>query len=105
MKKVAIITRTQNRPLLLKRAMESVSSQTFKDFVWVVVNDADEKENVDKIVLQAESRGIDVLILHRPESSGMEAASNHGVHNSESEYLAIHDDDDTWQQPRYSLIY
>ena len=96
MKKVAVITRTQNRPILLRRAMQSVLDQTFKDFTWVVVNDAGNKESVEQIVSLARESGIDAQHLYRPKSSGMEAASNHGVLSSSSEYLVIHDDDDSW---------
>ena len=39
MKKVAVITRTRNRALLLRRAARSVERQTFRAFSWVVVND------------------------------------------------------------------
>ena len=37
--KVAIITRTKDRPLLLERAIQSVESQTYSDYVHVILND------------------------------------------------------------------
>ncbi|MEZ9604495.1 glycosyltransferase family 2 protein [Vibrio sp. 10N.261.55.A10] len=95
MKKVAIITRTKNRAILLPRVLESLTSQTYKDFLWVIVNDAGVQEPVDDIADLARLKGIDVKVIHREESVGMEAASNDGILQSESEYILIHDDDDS----------
>jgi len=96
MHKVAVVTRTKNRPLLLKRAYESVRNQSFKNFQWVVVNDAGDVDPVQEIVDASIEAGINTLLVNRAESVGMEAASNDGVQSSQSEYIVIHDDDDTW---------
>ena len=74
-KKVAVITRTKNRELLLNRALASVSSQTFRDFVWVIVNDGGERAPVEEIAGKASTSGIEVKVLHHEKSLGMEAAS------------------------------
>jgi glycosyltransferase involved in cell wall biosynthesis len=94
---VAIITRTKNRPVMLKRAGESVAKQTFNNYVWVVVNDGGEAEEVDRIVLQSRVDLRKVIVVHNPKSLGMEAASNRAIAASNSKYIVIHDDDDTWQ--------
>ena len=96
MKKVAIITRTRNRALLLCRAARSVERQTLRDFSWVVVNDGGDGEEVETIVAHAKENGVDAHVVHRAASTGMEAASNAGLAASKSEYIAIHDDDDSW---------
>jgi len=97
MAKVAIITRTQNRPILLKRAIESVLGQVFQDWEMVIVNDAGEKEPVEKLVAEYEDKAQKrIRVLHREKSSGMEAASNAGLKSSQSQYVVIHDDDDSW---------
>ena len=96
-KKVAIITRTKNRNILLWRAYYSVKKQTYRDFIWVIVNDGGEKEGVESIATEARNNDIDVQILHHEQSKGMEAASNAGIRSCESEYIVIHDDDDSWE--------
>ncbi len=97
MNKVAIITRTKDRPLFLERAIKSVHAQTMKDFIHVIINDAGDPEPVDALVKkyekQMEGR---VKVIHNSESRGMEAASNKAIKSVESTYVAIHDDDDTW---------
>jgi len=94
---VAVITRTQNRPVFLERAIESVLNQTCGDWLHVIVNDGGWAEEVDLLVRAHESsyRGR-VLVLHHEESRGMQNASNAGIAATDSEYLIIHDDDDSW---------
>lgn len=95
--RVAIVVRTKNRPLFLRRALGSVFAQTFSDFVVVVVNDAGERSPVDAVIKefadQADGR---IHVVHNAHSEGREAAMNAGVAASDSTYLTIHDDDDTW---------
>ena len=93
MPKIAIITRTLNRPILLRRAAKSILNQNFKDYCWVVINDGDQ-EPVEKIVNEFDQNK--VILIHNPKPVGMEAAANMGLKASESEYVVIHDDDDTW---------
>lgn len=94
---VAVITRTKNRPILLERAIKSVVDQTFKDYILVIVNDGGEKTPVAKVVAKYAAQLKDkVKIINNTESIGMEAASNKGIAESESKYIALLDDDDTW---------
>ncbi|MCD6035919.1 MAG: hypothetical protein K0R63_1660 [Rickettsiales bacterium] len=94
---VAIITRTKNRPLLLKRAIKSVIGQTFQDWVMVIVNDGGDPAPVNALVEEyREAFRNRVKVLHHETSLGMEAASNRGISASKSTYVTIHDDDDAW---------
>lgn len=43
--KVAVITRTKDRGILLERAIKSVHKQTMMDFIHVIINDAGDKKN------------------------------------------------------------
>lgn len=94
---VSIITRTKDRPLLLKRAIEDVLNQTYQNWVHVIVNDGGCQTPVDMLLdeykTQYNSRA---HIIHNLTSRGMEAASNRGINESDSKYIVIHDDDDTW---------
>lgn len=94
---VAIIMRTKDRPLLLERALDDVLAQTLADWRLVIVNDGGDPEPVQRLVDAREQRfrGRCRILSHR-RSVGMEAASNRGVAASDSEFVVIHDDDDTW---------
>lgn len=94
---VAIVMRTKNRPVLLRRALADVLAQSFEDWVLVVVNDGGAPGPVDAVVAEAADRRPGrIHVIHNPRSVGMEAASNIGVRATRSRYLVIHDDDDEW---------
>jgi glycosyltransferase involved in cell wall biosynthesis len=94
--KVAVITRTQDRSVLLRRALRGIGDQSLRDFRWVIVNDAGIQEPVNEVAFMAGQEDVDCQVVNRVESTGMEAAANHGLRESDSKYVAIHDDDDTW---------
>ncbi len=97
--KVAVITRTKERLILLKRAIESVLNQHFDDWLHVIVNDGGDARPVDELVAKYQKRyGDRVLVIHNKTSKGMEAASNVGVKACTSEFIVIHDDDDAWHE-------
>ena len=98
MKGVAIITRTKNRPIMLRRAMTSIGEQTLSDFDWIVVNDGGDPGPVEDIIKSAKGIGISAIVKHNASSVGMEAAANIGLRSSNSKYVVIHDDDDTWER-------
>jgi glycosyltransferase involved in cell wall biosynthesis/FMN phosphatase YigB (HAD superfamily) len=96
-KKIAIITRTKNRPILLQRSIESVLGQSYQDWLHVIVNDGGDSLGLEALLSVYRDRyGDRLLVLHHDASWGMQEASNHGIRESQSTYLVIHDDDDSW---------
>ena len=96
---VGIITRTKNNTLLLWRAMESVLEQTHANWVHVIFNDGGEIEPVERLVQNYQVRyGNRLIVLHHENSGGPEAAFNQSAQKLQSRYIAIHDDDDSWQK-------
>ena len=94
---VAVVTRTKDRVLLLRRCIETVLNQGFAHWVHVIVNDGGAPDEVEALAAEYRERYGDRLILiHNAESRGMEAAANIGVAASSSELVAVLDDDDTW---------
>ncbi|MBK8461920.1 MAG: glycosyltransferase family 2 protein [Nigerium sp.] len=96
--RVAIVVRTKDRPLLLRRALADVAAQEFGDWRLVIVNDGGDPAGVEELLadLDAELRER-IAVLHHAEPLGMEAASNAGLAATSGEYVCIHDDDDTWE--------
>lgn len=99
MTKVAVITRTKDRTLFLKRAVASVAKQTYKDYVHVIVNDGGDKVVVDELFANlSDEQKAKTKVFHREVSSGApDTIFNESIDRIESDYFAIHDDDDTWQ--------
>ena len=92
MPKVSVVTRTKNRPLLLRRAIRSVDEQRFGDWEHLVIDDGGDPAPVDSLCAGEPRR----RVVHNPRSLGMEAASNVGLRQARGEYVVIHDDDDSW---------
>jgi glycosyltransferase involved in cell wall biosynthesis len=93
---VGIVMRTKNRALFLDRAVSSVLGQRYANWMLIVVNDGGDPAAVDA-VLARHARHLDsrLTVVHNPTSVGMEAASNIGVTRATTDYILLHDDDDT----------
>lgn len=98
MARVTVVMRTFERPVLLARAIASVRHQTFTDWHLVIVNNGGAPGPVDDAVAVARTgmNAGEISVIHLPGQVGMERASNEGLRATESDYFAIHDDDDTW---------
>lgn len=98
MTKVAVITRTKDRPIFLKRSIQSVSSQTYDDYLHVIVNDGGKKSTVQKIIDELPDNQIKkIKLFHRENpSNAPDTIFNESIDHIDSEYVVIHDDDDTW---------
>ena len=96
MKSTLIVTRTKDRPILLERAITSTLGQSVSDWAHVIVNDGGAPEPVDALAQKyAGPYAGRLQVIHNQSSSGMEAASNMGINSCRSEFILIHDDDDS----------
>lgn len=95
--RVLVVMRTRWRIHTLPRAVRSALSQTYPHWFLQIVNDGGPPHLVESEVSPyrhlLEGR---LGILHRDRQYGMEAASNAGIAAASGDYIAIHDDDDTW---------
>ena len=95
--RVSVLMRTRNRPVLLARAVASVHNQTFTDYELIIVNDAGERRSVEHVIASLpDTERRRTRLIHKEESTGMEAATNTAFAASRGEFIAILDDDDTW---------
>lgn len=90
---VSVIIPSKNRLNLLSEALESVSSQTFRDFEVIVVNDggADPSGEAAKY-----AKSFPLKLINKSIPKGCAAARNEGIKASEGTYIAYLDDDDLW---------
>lgn len=103
MASVGIVTRTKNRTVLLRRALESVKFQTYPHWQLVIVNDGGDPEPVNDLIQAIFGDDVRVSVVHHPASVGMEAASNSGMSRLQTELAVIHDDDDSWAPDMLSV--
>lgn len=95
--RVSIVMRTQDRPLFLARALDSVSKQTLPDWELIVVNDGGDPRTVGRLIDDMEqSTRRRVRVIHNATPTGRWTAANAGVQDAAGEFVILHDDDDTW---------
>jgi len=95
----SIVVRTKDRPLLLKRALESIKNQTYKDYEVIIVNDNGDKDILNNLL---ETGGYindltQLQVVQTNTHRHMEMASNEGLDRANGKYICIHDDDDSWE--------
>ncbi len=90
---VSVILPTYNRPDMLKEALGSILSQTYKNIEIIVINDAG--ENVSEIIKLVNGEGKIVYLQHK-ENRGLAAVRNTGLKAARGKYIAYLDDDDVY---------
>lgn len=89
----SIITAVYNRIEHLSRPLNSVSSQTFRSFEYIIIDDGSEI-SPDNIVLDyLEKQDFPVMYIKK-SNGGAHTARNIGIKNARGEYLLILDSDD-----------
>lgn len=93
-----VFTPTYNRADLLPRAYDSLKSQTFRDFEWVIVDDGS-TDGTDEVV-QEWIKDSPFLTHYTWQSNrGKAVAVNRGVERAQGYFFTILDSDD-WFVPR-----
>lgn len=94
---VAIITRTYERPDLLKRCIASISNQRFLDWNVIIINNGGKRETVENVLKEFSADVTNkIRMIHLKEKVGLERASNIGLKECDNRYVVFLDDDDTW---------
>jgi len=90
---ITVVIPTHNRASFLKRAIDSVLSQTWKDFELIIVDDASTDNTAEIIRSYYDSR---IVYIRHQENKGGSAARNSGILQAKGRYIALLDDDDEW---------
>lgn len=92
MPKVTAIITTFNRSNFLEKAIDSVLSQSFRDFELLILDNSSE-DNTKEVVHSFEDSRIK-YILHEP--IGISEQRNLGLNQAKADFVAFLDDDDFW---------
>lgn len=93
--RISVIIPTYNRWPMLRDAVASVFSQSYRDYELIVVDDGSEDASVQEL-----SRYGSALRLVSQPRRGVAAARNLGVRESRGAYLAFLDSDDLWHSEK-----
>ena len=90
---VSVIIPTYNRAHLLRRAVQSVLNQSYKELEIIIVDDASIDTTPELV------KGIDderIVYLRHESNKGGSAARNTGIKHARGNYICFLDDDDFW---------
>ena len=90
---VSVVVPTYNRPEMLREAVESILTQTFRDFEIIVVNDGG--EDVESMLSSLNHEGKITYVRHG-RNRDRAAARNTGLALARGKYIAYLDDDDRY---------
>lgn len=95
--KFSIIIPLYNKAPYIRKALETVCAQTYRDYEIIVVNDGstDDSAVVAESYLQ-HAEGICYTIISQ-DNAGVAAARNRGVKHASGQYMAFLDADDWWE--------
>ena len=91
--KVSVVIPVLNRPVAVRRAIESVLRQTLQDFEIIVVDDGSTDGTVAAVQACVDPR---IKLTRHARRRGGGAARNTGIRMSSAPYVAFLDSDDEW---------
>ena len=94
--KFSVIIPVFNREKFIKRAIESVLNQTYKNFELIVVNDGSTDRTLDIV------KNYPIKIINQ-ENRGVSAARNRGIKASVGDIIAFLDSDDEWKKDKLKV--
>lgn len=96
---ISVIIPVYNRPNLIKRAVDSVLSQTEPPLEIIVVDDGSTDETAE--LLHAYGTQLKVI---RQENQGVSAARNRGIEAARGDWIAFLDSDDAWLPEKLKMV-
>ena len=103
--KVSVIIPTFGEPVLLKKAIQSVLSQSLKPIELIVVDDNDPTSDARKKTEAIVSSFDNIIYLKHPRNLNGAAARNTGISFARGEYIAFLDSDDEYDTKRLEACY
>ena len=101
--KISIIVPIYKVEKYLRQCIDSILSQTFKDFELILVDDGS-PDNCPSICDEYASQDCRIKVLHQP-NSGLGKAYNNGIATARGEYIGLVESDD-WIEPNmYEKLY
>jgi serine acetyltransferase/glycosyltransferase involved in cell wall biosynthesis len=94
--RVSVIVPAYNSMKYLPETLESILQQTFQDFEVLIINDGS-SDNIVEWFSQIEDPRVKLI---SQTNKGLSSARNTGIANSQGEYIALLDSDDTWEKTK-----
>lgn len=95
---ISVIMLTYNREIVVPRAIQSIQTQTYQNFEFIIVDNGS-TDRSGKIVDEYAAHDNRIQVIHR-ERGNIGAGRNTGLDAARGEYITFIDDDD-WAEPDF----
>ena len=92
----SVVIPLYNKAPYVKKALESVFGQTFRDFELIVVDDGSKDDSLTVAKETLEGSSLDHQLIHQ-DNAGVSTARNNGVAASHGDFICFLDADDWWE--------
>ena len=96
---VSILMATWNRAGMISRTIESVRSQTIKDWELIIADDGS-TDNTPEVISKWQKSEGRIVYIQSKINEGISKNYNKGLRVAKGEYVAMIDDDDPWCDDR-----
>ena len=100
--KLSVIVPVYNVEKYLRKCLDSLVSQTFKDLEIIIVND-ESPDNSEKIILEYAKKYPNIVSLKK-KNGGLSSARNYGLKYAHGEYVTFVDSDDWVREDMYEKM-
>lgn len=102
-KRITVFTPTYNRANTLSRVYDSLLKQTYKNFIWVIVDDGSTDNTRDLISRFSGESPFPIKYIYQ-KNQGKHIAINTAVKNTKSELFIIADSDDSFVDDALEIL-
>jgi len=92
---VSVVVATYNREKYVKKAIESVLSQTYKNIELIIIDDGS-TDKTPEIIFEFLKKDQRIIILKNEINLGLTKSLNKAIGSAKGKYIARLDDDDYW---------
>ncbi|MDR1129676.1 MAG: glycosyltransferase [Prevotellaceae bacterium] len=105
MKLISIILPVYNARETVLSTLESVKSQTYKNYELIIINDGSTDDSgalIERFL--SNNKDLNTKFIER-ENGGVSSARNRGIAESRGDYIAFIDSDDVWSPDKLKIQY
>jgi glycosyltransferase involved in cell wall biosynthesis len=100
---ISVIIPVYNVEPYLKKCLDSVINQEFKDYEVIIINDGSTDHSLD--IIEEYAKKYDFIKMYSKENTGLSDTRNFGIKKAKGKYLAFLDADDYYDSKALKIMY
>jgi glycosyltransferase involved in cell wall biosynthesis len=102
--KLTVVTPSYNRAHTLNRVYESLKKQTFKNFVWIIMDDGSTDNTRELVKKFIEENEVEIE-YYKNKNKHKFITVFEGIKKVKTPYFVIIDSDDSWPEDSFQILY